>query len=108
LVIILNWESLAHGRKEFDCLPKHPCVEFLEFSPIVLQDVQLKVPVLYFEDFARIKDALAVEGAHKTHSCFWATLCCPIVGRLDSWYFCYIERGKCDSLYTIHKCTWWS
>lgn len=75
---------------------------------LFLQDVQLKVPVLYFEDFARIKDALTVEGAHKTHSCFWATLCCTIVNGLDSWYFCYIERGKCDSLYTIHKCTWYT
>jgi hypothetical protein len=81
---------------------------FWSFLLLFLQDVQLKVPVLYFEDFARIKDALAVEGAHKTHSCFWATLCCPIVNGLDSWYFCYIEREKCDSLYTMHKCTWWS
>jgi len=81
---------------------------FWSFLLLFLQDVQLKVPVLYFEDFARIKDALAVEGAHKTHSCFWATLCCPIISGLDSWYFCYIERGTCDSLYTIHKCTWWS
>jgi hypothetical protein len=38
---------------------------FWSFLLLFLQDVQLKVPVLYFEDFARIKDALAVEGAHK-------------------------------------------
>ncbi|CAK9263876.1 unnamed protein product [Sphagnum jensenii] len=39
--------------------------DFDPYTRAFLQpDVQLKVPVLYFEDFARIKDALAVEGVY--------------------------------------------
>lgn len=53
LVIILNWESLAHGRKEFDCLPKHSCVEFLDFSPIVFAGCSAKGACAIFWRFCK-------------------------------------------------------
>jgi hypothetical protein len=62
--MILNWESLAHGHKNLTVYQSIHVWSFWSFLLLFLQDVQLQVPVLYFEDFARIKDALAVEGVY--------------------------------------------